>query len=741
MTKSIIPGATSTAVKAPGRFGWFAGVFTPSILTILGVVMYMRLGWVTGQAGLGGTLLIVFIAHVITFSTALSVASIATNRTVGAGGAYYMISRALGAPAGAAIGIPLFLAQALSVTFYIVGFTESLLQLFPEGVRAWIPSWIVSTLVNIAVTALSYKSAELAIKAQYVVMAAIGVSLLALFFGGSDDPPASIAWSNPDGVPLTAVFAVFFPAATGLMAGVSMSGELKDPKKDLPLGTLLAVAVGFVIYMTLPVVFAMNYDNAYLIEHLDSAFTLAWWAGFVYLGVWGATLSSALGSILTAPRTLQALALDGLVPRKLGEGEGPNLEPRIGMLVTFGLAQVGILVGSLDAIAPVLTMFFLATYGLTNLVCGLQKWAASPSFRPTFQVPALVSLFGALACFYVMSIINLLAMFVALGFCAAIFVWTQSRGAGGGYSDSRHGIWAALVRASLHALQRESFSELNWRPNVMVVGGDPTRNATLLEIASLMVQRRGLVSYVHTETGDPTERSEERKRLLREVGPRVQERFPLAFYSVEISPDPHTALCSAAQIHGIGGIRPNVTMLRMPDTAVELAAMAPLMRSLAALDQSVILVHPNHEREFGATRRLDIYWRSHDSPPSMTLLLASLMVAGTEMRGAQIDVCAIVGEGITADSIETTLVELLRASRLDASHYVFESNAGDEAQVMHEQSSDADLVFLGLNIPPVGADSLAWAETMLAEATRLPTSCYIAPAPSFQGTVLFLDAA
>ena len=129
---------TAPSENGAKRFGAFGGVFTPSILTILGVVMYLRLGWVVGNAGLAGALLIVLLAHLISVVTGLSVSSIATNRTVGPGGAYFMISRSLGGPAGAAIGIPLFFAQALSIAFYVVGFVESLSMLFDDLAKGYV---------------------------------------------------------------------------------------------------------------------------------------------------------------------------------------------------------------------------------------------------------------------------------------------------------------------------------------------------------------------------------------------------------------------------------------------------------------------------------------------------------------------------------------------------------------------------------------------------------------------------
>ena len=247
-----------------GKFGTFAGVFTPSILTILGVIMYLRFGWVVGQAGLAGTLIIVAVAHTITIATGLSISAIATNQTVKTGGAYFMISRSLGLELGGAIGIPLFLGQALSVSLYIMGFTESFHQLLPG-----VPPRIISSIVCVGLTALSLWSADIAIKTQYVVMVAIGLSLVSFGLGSSDGGGGAIDWwpRTVDGqaaVPFATVFAVFFPAVTGITAGISMSGDLRDPRRAIPRGTLAAIFVGMVVYTVIPVLLILKADTGSL---------------------------------------------------------------------------------------------------------------------------------------------------------------------------------------------------------------------------------------------------------------------------------------------------------------------------------------------------------------------------------------------------------------------------------------------------------------------------------------------
>ncbi len=496
-TLETVPKTVEPAPQAGGRFGFFGGVFTPSLLTILGVIMYLRMGWVVGNVGLGGALVIIAISHLISIVTGLSVASIATNRIVHAGGAYHMISRSLGAPAGAAIGFPLYVGQALSTTFYIVGFTEALGILVPG-----LDHRLIGSIVLVVLTLVTLKSSDLAIRMQYVIMAAIFASLVSFFVGGETPNIEQVTWFHKGSEPFSVVFAVFFPAVTGIMAGVSMSGDLKDPRKALPLGTLLAIAVGLVIYVAIPFWLATNASLGDLAHDNYIMWKIAAIPALLYAGVWGATLSSAVGSMMGGPRTLQALARDGLAPRIFARTSGKNAEPRVATVFTFAIAQAGVLLGSLDIIAPVLTMFFLVTYGATNLACGLERWAASPSFRPSFKVPSWLSLAGAIGCFYVMSIISLPAMIAAVLLCAALFVYGQSRNYQESFGDARHGIWAALVRAALLRLKDVTYHPRNWRPNLVIFGGDPDKRTHLLDLGTALVGERGIVSYFYLRQGE-----------------------------------------------------------------------------------------------------------------------------------------------------------------------------------------------------------------------------------------------
>jgi amino acid transporter len=686
---SVSPAATG------GRFNWFSGVFTPSILTVFGVVMYLLLGWTTGQAGLGMMLIIVVITHLITGATALSVSSIATNRTVGTGGAYFMISRSLGPSVGSAVGIPLFLAQALSVTFYVVGFAEAMHLLLPD-----VPVVLIATVTNLVVLGLAYWNAQLAIRAQYFVMAAIGLSLISFFTGTTSDFPMSIEWFNSDGASFVRIFAVFFPAATGIMAGVSLSGDLKNPRSDIPRGIMLVVATSFVVYVAFPIWFSLNFSNEQLINNLDAIFIVASIPALIYVGVFGASLSSALGSILSAPRTLQALATDGHVPRFFARGYGKDNEPRMGTMLTFVLAQIGVLIGSLEAIAPVLTMFFLATYGALNLASGLETWAANPSFRPTFRVPAAISLLAAVACFYVMSIINLPAMLLAAVILIGLFAFTQRRALDSAFGDARHGLWSALVLAGLRNVNLSKEHPVNWRPNLVVMGGDIGERQHLLDTSSALVQSRGLVTYVHLLEGSVVDRADERKMLNTLYQGQLADTHPNVFFRAEVVGDIYKGAVTAAQTYGIGNFQANAVMLGWPKSSDQISGYLQMLRDLHMLERTILLVR-DRPGSAPAVRHgsIHVWWTGATANGSLMLLLAHLVTQHSQWRGSRITVLTAVGHTDEVAEASSRIRILLEAARIEASIEVVLTAGRPLYQVFTEESGPADLVFLGFLLP------------------------------------------
>ncbi|MDX1642814.1 MAG: amino acid permease, partial [Thermoanaerobaculia bacterium] len=462
MDQTSDPQAGLSTTAPAVRFGTFLGVYTPSVLTILGLIMYLRFGWVVGNLGVPLTLLIVVVASSITFITGLSASALATNMRVGVGGEYFMVARSLGLEVGGTIGIPLFLCRTLSITFYSFGLSESLLTLWPA---AWgeIPSWALQALaagIIVAITAISGRSAEAALKLQIPIMVAVGLSLVALFAGslsqGLRSPELTASYRTaPEG--FWYVFAVFFPAVTGFTAGIGMSGDLEDPRKSIPRGTLLAIATGAAVYLLVPLFLASSaaVDLGTLATPGVGVWTAiavggAW---VVFPGMWGAILSSAFGSVLGGPRVLQALAADGLAPSFLARVSKSG-QPTIATWASGGLALVAVLLGGLDTVARFVTVLFLTLYVAINLSAGAEKLVADPSYRPTINVPWFVSLLGAVGAVFVMFLISPAACLAAITLEAVLYGSLRRRSLQRRWGDVWAGLYLALARFALVKLRR-----------------------------------------------------------------------------------------------------------------------------------------------------------------------------------------------------------------------------------------------------------------------------------------------
>jgi amino acid transporter len=715
----------------------FEGVFTPSILTILGVIMYLRFGWVVGNVGLVGSLVIVTLATGITFLTALSIAEIATDRVVRAGGAYYMISRSLGIETGGAVGIPLYFAQALSVALYTIGFAESLVAigLPAEHLKG------IATLSTMGVAFLALTSAQLAVRAQYVIMGAIVLSLVSFGLGGpvSMEP---LGWGAPTGETenFWRVFAVFFPAVTGIMAGVNLSGDLRNPTQAIPKGTLAAVATGYVIYMALPLFFAFRADSATLITEELLMQQSARWGPAILAGIWGATLSSAIGSILAAPRVLQALAQDGILPRSLrwlGRGTPTTNEPRLATLLTLGVALLAIGLGNLDQIAPVLTMFFLTTYLVLNVAAGIERVLQSPSFRPTFPVHWSLSFLGAIGCLAVMFLINPLATIVAAVVVLGVYVWLERRQLQSTWGDVRQGIWSAIARAAIVRLMDQEPDSKNWRPFILVLSGAPTRRWHLIELATALTHNRGLIT-VSSVLPSHSSDAARCKALENTIQDYLEKRSIQGVVRVLRAEDTFQGALQLVEAYGFGPLVPNTVLLGDSEVPDHRPQYCQLIQQLHQTDRNVIVLRTATQPEFGQHQRIDIWWGGLQSNGGLMLILAYLLRTSLAWQGAEIRLKLVVPSETAAQATRPNLQALVQQLRIGAQTEVLVGNDRPFREILHGSSRGADLVLLGMATPD--QDFRDYYERLQNLATGLPTTLFVLAAKDMAFEEILTDS-
>jgi amino acid transporter len=716
------------------KLGAFLGVFTPSILTILGVILYLRTGWVVGSVGLLQTLVIVVIANAVTFVSALSISAIATNMRVGAGGGYYIISRSLGIEVGAAIGIPLYLAMTLSVTLYAFGLAESMGVVWDN-----VPQRPVAAVTVLVVALLAAKGAGVALKLQLPIMAGIVLSLVALLAGALGSPADTVSLSQgaEAGTDFWAVFAVFFPAVTGIMAGVSLSGDLRRPSRAIPRGTIAAVLTGFVVYMIVPVVLAASASSEELVSNNLIWFDIAGsWAFLVLWGLWGAIFASAVGSILAAPRTLEAMVDDRVLPSILGRRLGLIDGPGVPLLVSTGLALAAVALGDLDAIAPLLTMFFLTTYGTVNLVAGLEQLSGDPSYRPTFRIPWWISLAAALACFYVMFLINPVALVVAIVFEFGVYVFMRRRAMTAPWGDLRRGALMSLVRSTVIRLSKMPADPRNWRPNILLFAGDLDRNPDLARFAGWLVQDRGILTVSKLVLGPIETLSPQRAEQIDALAGQLHDLGVIGFPEVDIVNDFEHGAVSIAQSNGIAGIDSNTVMFGWADSAQRQAEILRVIERLSYLGKSAVICRAVPRGWNDGPRQIHVWWGGLKQNGDMLVLFAHLLSLNPTWRNANIVINSITSSEMMYDVNKELLVQLTSAARIDATINVILKPADvPVADVIFEGSRNADVVLLGLRGTEPGEEE-AYTRRMTTLVDGLPTVLFIRNAGEFRGQLL-----
>lgn len=733
------------------KFGTFAGVFTPSLLTILGVIMFMRTGFVVGEAGLIGALAILFVAKAITLLTSCSVSAIATNMQVRGGGAYFMISRVLGPEFGGAIGLALFFAQALSVPFYILGFTEALVQTYPNLQNDYL-SITCATAALLFVVA--YIGANWAIKTQFFIMAILLSAIITIVIGVAwhfDGPqfkqnlwsaytPTSAAAGAPEHNFWT-IFAIYFPAVTGILAGVNMSGDLKDPARSIPRGTFLAVGSSAVVYCVLMVLLAGVSDQEGLItKRLELLQDHAWFglSGLVSAGVFAATLSSALGSYLGAPRILQAVSRDDILAplRPFAKGTAPSDEPRPALWLTGLLTYLVLLWagndsegGPLNAVASIITMFFLYTYGMINLAAFIEAIGQNPSFRPKFRFFHWSSaLFGGLGCLFAAFLIDMGAALVAAGILAFLLWTIKTRDLQTNFGDARRGLIYTSVRRNLLRLANMEEDSKNWRPTILVFSGNPASREALATFAAWLESGRGLVLLANVIRGsfDDPDIEQRRKEAAEQLKTFCQTKGIQAFPVIANNPDIDDCLAFLLQSTTIGPIRPNIAMFGWTHNSKRAQVLARHLRISSAIGAGMVLIRDRGIPINARPKRIDVWWRGQRNGALM-LLFAHLLTRNWEWLRATVRVLRVVQHDLDLGSATAEIHELVDRARVKANAEAVSSRGQAFADILYAKSRDADCVFLGFETPSEN-DARGWHEGYERLLKGLPTTILVCSA-------------
>ena len=688
-------------------------VFLASISTILGAIMFLRFGYAVGNVGLLGAFAIILLGHAVTVPTALAIAEIATNRRVEGGGEYFIISRSFGTTIGGAIGISLYMSQAISVAFYMIAFAESFRPLagaFENAVGISFDPRMVSLPATAGLVALVItRGAALGVKALWGVAAILALSLAAFFFG---TPPAEIVPETvslvsgvSDADPFILVFAIVFPAFTGMTAGVGLSGDLANPRKSLPLGIMSATFAGMFVYFLVVLKLATSANSTILAEDQLVMSRIALWGPIIPIGLAAATLSSAIGSILVAPRTLQALAGDGVVPAKgvnpfLAAGVGDENEPRNATLVTSVIAVVFVVLGNVDLVARIVSMFFMVTYGALCAISFLEHFAARPSYRPSFRSKWYLSLAGAVMCLILMLQMDLVFAVLSILVMAGLYLGVRrSRGGVDDLAAIFHGVMTQATRYLQIRLQK--IPPDDWRPSVIMVTPRTFDRSSPVQVLEWLCHRYGFGTYLHyikgrLEAASFQESREVQERLIKSMS----ERKGAIYVDTMISPSMESALAQSLQMPGVSGMDNNTILFefgRHDDPSV----LDEVVRgvALAGVPHMNRLVLRHGDNFFGARKSIHVWLTWHDARnANLMILLAYILLGHGDWHGAEISIYAAYPRREVKERAQE-LHEMITEGRLlisDKNVVVIPTDDDiDFQRLVEARSGTADLVIMG----------------------------------------------
>lgn len=699
--------------KPQGKLGFStAPVFFTAISTILGAILFLRFGYATGTLGFYGVVLIIIVGHLVTIPTALALSEIATNHKVEGGGEYFIISRSFGLNIGATIGIALFLSQAISVAFYVIAFTEAF-----EGFFVWmadrfgaiLPRQVISLP---AMTLLAWlilkKGANMGVKALYFVVAILGIALVFFFLGqGTPEAASPLVFRNKGDFFM--VFAIVFPAFTGMTAGVGLSGDLKKPAKSIPLGTISATVIGMILYIFI----AWKLNSSASAEDLTNIQLIMgeialFGAIVIPLGLGASTISSALGSVMVAPRTLQALGVDNSFPMKkfnrfIAKGLPGTNEPFNASLITIIIAFLFVALGNVNAVAEIISMFFMVTYGSLCLISFLYHFSADPSYRPSFKSKWYLSLVGFLMCIWLMFKINTIYAIFAIIFMALIYlIISNAHPTRKGLVTIFQGTMFQINRKIHIYLQKSKFIEddTTWRPSVVCISKESLKTTKAFKLTKWISHKYGFGTFIQLIEGylsrDTKQYSD---TVLKELIEFNTEEDSKAYVDTLISPSYTSAVAQIVQLPGITGMENNMILFEYEkDNPKELPQIIDNFALVHAANYDVCILAAS-KRELKYKNGIHVWIKSIDFENANLMILLSYIINGhPDWRKGQISIFEICQKDKLIET-KTKLLELVKSGRLPISPKNIEIIQINEdtniKEIINKRSALAALTFIG----------------------------------------------
>uniref|UniRef100_A0A9J7WX88 Zgc:153039 n=1 Tax=Cyprinus carpio carpio TaxID=630221 RepID=A0A9J7WX88_CYPCA len=614
----VTGGAVNTGSHVtPPKLNIFFGVVIPTLLSMFSVVVFLRIGFVVGQCGLYQTIAMLLVAYFIISMTVLSVCAISTNGALDAGGAYYMISRALGPEFGGSIGIMFFLANVCGSALYVLGLVEAMLTTFgvPEDGSSLSASrymvlptgywWslLYGTVILLLCVLVCLIGAHIYAKATFLIFIIVIVVLGTIFISffivpfrtvqlpghrnasigptsanftgfkldtlmGNVQADYTVDYTTGVMMSFATVFAVMFNGCTGIMAGSNMSGDLKNPSYSIPRGTITAVIFTFVIYNLLSILISCTCDRVLLQQDYGFLTDINVWHPFVTIGVYSSTLSAAMSNLIGASRVLYALSRDDLFGRFLSPAKHTSSSgnPWVSVLISWFLVQLVLFSGKLNTIASIVTIFFLLVYAAVDLACLALEWASAPNFRPTFRYFTWhTCVLGIIGCAIMMFLINAIYASASIAFMLLLLLLIHYLSPVSSWGCISQALIFHQVRKYLLMLDVRKDHVKFWRPQVLLMVSNPRCSVGLITFIN-DIKKSGLYVLGHVQLGDLDVLPSDPLQSQYDSWLSLVDHLNIkAFVNLTLADSVRHGVQHLLFISGLGGMRPNTVVLGFYD--------------------------------------------------------------------------------------------------------------------------------------------------------------------------------
>jgi amino acid transporter len=722
---------------ADGKFGTIKGVYIPDVLQMIGVILFLRLGWILGHVGIVAMSFIILLSSTLILLTSLSMTTIVSNMKMRGGGSYYIISRCLGLEFGSAIGILQCISQLCSVALCVTGFALSVHEILPSVPLPLLKAATLSILI-----CLSYWSTDLALKTQIFIFTVLLIAISGIFWGWSGVPD-TLPLLEPSNHSFTfwMAFAMFFPATTGIESGMAMSGDLRNPARSLPIGTIIAVLTVFCLYLSIALFLSFHASSEYLQSYPFLLYHTNHFKFLILLGIWAATLSSALGAILGGPRVMQAIAKDGILPKFLAKGYGPTNQPRVATLCMLIISMGLLLFAEINQIIPIMTMACLVSYGLINFIAFMETIIKNPSWRPYLKIPFIFPMMGCIGCFSAMFLINSGATFIISILLVALCCWTSSRKITSNWDDIRYGIYSYFIHKGTVKLSNVEKSAKNWRPHILALFDTPHIQKNLAFFAHALNQEKGFLTFGAVLKEPEEDLDTKLKVHLKEL------KIPSHIH-VNTLHEPIIAADQMIKNYGFGHLKPNTIFFSIPSNFPTLDFVRLLM-SISSQKKNIVLLKddPHKDSIYGDAskqkKQIHLWWRGkYPGNFEFSLALAFLLQQSKLWPISKISIKMMAKD-------EQTRKKLLRQfeiyrPRLRIKNLEFDPLLNAESDFFSnliQESKKTDLTFLGLKRPNQNTRVEEYAEyyLKLMESTReISNVAYVLSGEQVQFRKIFL---